>query len=83
MTPDAPLQLTRESEFHPRTSALTRAFGEYKGFWVPHHFAKAGAIDEYWACRERAVIIDLSPLRKLEILGPDAEEFLQGLFRAT
>jgi aminomethyltransferase len=80
MTPDAPLQLTRESGFHPRTSALTRAFGEYKGFWVPHHFAKAGAIDEYWACRERAVIMDLSPLRKLEILGPDAEEFLQGLF---
>ena len=75
MTPDAPLQLTRESGFHPRTSALTRAFGEYRGFWVPHHFAKAGAIDEYWACRERAVIMDLSPLRKLEILGPDAEEF--------
>jgi aminomethyltransferase len=24
--------------------------------------------------------MDLSPLRKLEILGPDAEEFLQGLF---
>ncbi len=80
MTPDAPLQLTRESGFHPRTSALTRAFGEYSGFWVPHHFAKSGAIDEYWACRERAVIMDLSPLRKLEILGPDAEEFLQGLF---
>ena len=40
MTPDAPLQLTRETGFHPRTSALTRAFGEYRGFWVPQHFAK-------------------------------------------
>ena len=80
MTPDAPLQLTRESGFHPRTSALTRTFGEYRGFWVPQHFAKAGAIEEYWACRERVVIMDLSPLRKLEILGPDAEQFAQGLF---
>lgn len=79
MSPDAPLQLTRESGFHPRTSALTRAFGEYRGFWVPHHFANAGAIEEYWACRERAVIMDLSPLRKMEILGPDSEEFLQGI----
>ncbi len=80
MTPDAPLQLTRETGFHPRTSALTRSFGEYRGYWVPHAFAKGGAIDEYWACRERAVIMDLSPLRKLEINGPDAEQFLQGLF---
>ena len=80
MTPDAPLQLTRETGFHPRTSALTRSFGEYRGYWVPHCYAKGGAIDEYWACRERAVIMDLSPLRKLEILGPDAEQFLQGLF---
>jgi len=79
MSPDAPLQLTRETGFHPRTSPLTRAFGEYRGYWVPHHFAKGGAIDEYWACREAAVIMDLSPLRKMEVLGPDSEEFLQGI----
>ncbi len=79
MSPDAPLQLTRELGFHPRTSALTRNFGEYRGFWVPHCFSNGGAIDEYWACREKAVIMDLSPLRKLEVLGPDAEQFLQGI----
>lgn len=79
MTAEAPLQLTRESGFHPRTSRLTRNFGEYRGFWVPHCFANAGAIEEYWACRERAVIMDLSPLRKMEVLGPDAEQFLQGI----
>ena len=79
MSPDAPLQLSRESGFHPRTSALTRNFGDYRGFWVPHCFANAGAIDEYWACRERAVIMDLSPLRKMEVMGPDAEQFLQGI----
>jgi aminomethyltransferase len=79
MTADAAVQFTRESGFHPRTSALTRNFGEYRGFWVPHCFANAGAIEEYWACRERAVIMDLSALRKMEVLGPDAEEFLQGI----
>lgn len=79
MSPDAPLQQSRESGFHPRTSALTRNFGDYRGFWVPQSFPNAGAIEEYWACRERAVIMDLSPLRKMEVLGPDAEQFLQGL----
>ena len=36
-----------------------------------------GAIDEYWACREKAAIMDLSPLRKYEVTGPDAEELMQ------
>ncbi len=80
MTPDAPLQMTKETGFHPRTSELTRTFGEYRGYWVPHRFTKAGPIEEYWACREKVVIMDLSPLRKLEIMGPDAESFLQSVF---
>ena len=79
MTPDAPLQLTRETGFHARTSALTRSFVEYKGYWLPTCFSKEGPVAEYWACRERVVIMDLSPLRKLEVKGPDAESFLQGL----
>jgi len=80
MTANSPLQLTRETGFHSKTSELTRSFSEYKGYWVPTCFAKNGPVDEYWACRERAVIMDLSPLRKLEILGPDSEAFLQGIF---
>jgi aminomethyltransferase len=77
MTPDAPARLTRETGFHPRTFALTRSFAEYRGYWLPTSFPSHGAIDEYWACRERAVIMDLSPLRKFEVLGPDAETLLQ------
>jgi aminomethyltransferase len=77
MTPDAATELTRNSGFEPRTSALTRAFVDYKGFWTPTCFAANGPIDEYWACRERAVCIDLSALRKFEITGPDAETLLQ------
>jgi aminomethyltransferase len=77
MTPDAAPELTRKSAFDARTSALTRSFVDYKGFWTPTAFAANGPIDEYWACRERAACIDLSALRKFEITGPDAESLLQ------
>lgn len=79
MTPEAPVQLTQETGFHPRTSLLTKSLSEYRGYWLPTSFTGLGAIDEYWACRERAVIMDLSPLRKLEIVGPDAETLMQKL----
>ena len=77
MTPDAEAELTRETAFHPRFSALTRSFVEYRGYWLPTRFSNEGPVAEYWACRERAVIMDLSPLRKFEITGPDAEALLQ------
>ncbi|MGH8631572.1 MAG: aminomethyltransferase family protein, partial [Burkholderiales bacterium] len=77
MTPDAEPRLTRETAFHPRTSALTRNFAEYRGFWVPTKYNNHGAIAEYHACREAAVVMDLSPLRKFEVNGPDAETLMQ------
>ncbi len=77
MTPDSDAVLSRETGFHPRTSELTRSFTEYRGFWLPSSFTKTGPIDEYWACRERAVAIDLSALRKFEVVGPDAEALMQ------
>jgi aminomethyltransferase len=77
MTPDAAPELTRKSGFDARTSALTQSFVDYKGFWTPTGYAANGPIDEYWACRERAAVIDLSALRKFEITGPDAETLLQ------
>lgn len=77
MTPDAPPVLSRETAFHARTAELTRNFIEYRGFWIPNSYPQHGAIEEYHACREAAVVMDLSPLRKFEILGPDAEALLQ------
>ena len=77
MTPDAEPRLTRETGFHPRTAALTRKFVDYRGFWLPDCFNHEGPIAEYWACRERAAVMDLSALRKFEVLGPDAEDLMQ------
>ena len=76
MTPDADAKLTKETAFHPRTSALTRNFAEYRGYWLANSFNNHGAIDEYWACREKAIVTDLSPLRKFEVTGPDAEALM-------
>ncbi|GIT06740.1 MAG: hypothetical protein CM1200mP30_03700 [Pseudomonadota bacterium] len=66
MTPDSDAKLTQETAFHPRTSALTRNFTEYRGYWLPPLFpGNNGAVEEYYACRERAIVTDLSPLKKI------------------
>ncbi|MDH4607489.1 aminomethyltransferase family protein [Pseudomonas sp. BN102] len=75
-TPDADPVLTRESGFHLGTSALTRQFVDYRGFWTPIQFDGHGAIEEYHGCREKVAVMDLSALRKFEVLGPDAEALL-------
>ena len=77
MTTDAEKQLTKETGFHSRTLEHTRNFTEYAGYWLANSYTRYGAVDEYWACREGAVVIDLSPLRKYEVLGPDAELLMQ------
>ncbi|WP_419551866.1 DUF1989 domain-containing protein [Candidatus Poriferisodalis sp.] len=77
MTADSEAQLTQETGFHPRTSALTRSFSEYCGYWLADHYTAHGAVEEYWACRQAAAAIDLSPLRKYEVTGPDAEVLMQ------
>jgi glycine cleavage system T protein (aminomethyltransferase) len=77
VTADAEPVLTRETAFHSRTSTLTESFVEYRGYWLPHCYNNEGAIAEYWACREKLAVMDLSPLRKWEILGPDAEMLMQ------
>ena len=77
MTTDADKELTKETGFHSRTSQHTRNFTEYEGYWLANSYTRYGAVDEYWACREGAVAIDLSALRKYEVTGPDAELLLQ------
>ena len=77
VTPEALPTLTKQTGFEPKWSQLTRRVGEYNGYWLPTSYSSEGAIAEYWACRQRAAMIDLSPLRKFEITGPDAEALCQ------
>jgi aminomethyltransferase len=70
-------RMTKTSGFHNRTAALTSKFIEYAGYWVASEYQGWGATAEYLACRERVALLDLTPLRKIEITGPDAVDFLQ------
>ena len=74
---EAELEPTKETAFHPCFGKLTRDFVEYNGYWLPNTFPNYGPTAEYWACREKAAIMDLSPLRKYEVTGPDAEQLMQ------
>ena len=74
---EADLEETKQTGFHECFARHTRDFVEYAGYWLPNQMSNHGAIAEYWACREKAAIMDLSPLRKYEVTGPDAEELLQ------
>lgn len=77
ITPEEQPRMTKPTGFHGCTSALTKQFTEYRGYWVASDYQNFGARAEYLACRERVAMIDLTPLRKFEVLGPDAETLLQ------
>jgi glycine cleavage system T protein (aminomethyltransferase) len=61
------------SPFHPRTAALNRKqqWREWSGYWASSAYADAHDI-EYNAIREAAALIDVSPLYKYTVAGPDA-----------
>jgi glycine cleavage system T protein (aminomethyltransferase) len=58
---------------HPRTSELNRKlqWREWSGYWASSAYADAHDI-EYNAIREAAALIDVSPLYKYRVAGPDA-----------
>jgi aminomethyltransferase len=75
-----PLYQLKRTPFHARTSQLC----------LPHNWRRwggciaVGSYDlgldrEYWAIRNHAALIDVSPLMKYEIVGPDAARFLDKL----
>jgi glycine cleavage system T protein (aminomethyltransferase) len=79
-TPDSEPKMTKATGFHDSFAKHTRNFIEYNGYWLANCFAAAGPLEEYWACREKCVVLDLSPLRKFEITGPDSEALCQYIF---
>ncbi len=74
---EAPMEETKKTGFHNSFAKHTREFIEYNGYWLANQMTNSGAIGEYWAAREKAIITDLSPLRKYEVTGPDAEKLMQ------
>ncbi len=74
---EADVEETKKTAFHDCFARHTRDFVEYNGYWLPNTMTNHGAIAEYWACRDRVAVMDLSPLRKYEVTGPDAEELMQ------
>lgn len=79
-TPDAEPKMTKHTGFHESFDRFTDNFIEYNGFWLANCMSTDGPIQEYHACREKAVVLDLSPLRKFEITGPDSEALCQYIF---
>src|SRR5438132_9887113 len=65
------------SAFHPRTEPLNRKmqWREWSGYYAASAYADAPDI-EYNASREGAALIDVSPLFKYEVRGPDAERLI-------
>ena len=74
---DAPMQISKTSPFHERLAPLTNHFAPARDLWAASSFPQKGAIGEYWACRNQATLQDMSGLRKIDIIGPDAERLLQ------
>lgn len=74
---DAPMSMSQESAFHSATSKLTSHFAPARDLWAPVSFPSVGTVGEYWACRDKVTLQDMSSLRKYDIVGPDAERLLQ------
>ncbi len=65
------------SPFHERTAPLNRKqqWREWSGYWASSAYADHHDI-EYNAIREAAALIDVSPLFKYRVSGPDAERLV-------
>ena len=74
--PDSDISLTKQTAFHERTSKLTNDYVEFAGIWIPNKYDNHGTVAEYTACRNNVVMMDLSSLKKFEVIGPDAEELM-------
>lgn len=79
-TPDAEPKVTKETRFYESFAIHIHHFVEYNGYWLADRFSASGPVEEYFACREACVLLDLSALRKFEITGPNAEALCHYVF---
>lgn len=69
--------MLKGTPFHPRTAALNET-GSWRR-WAGHLAAGSYELSherEYWAIRNAAALIDISPLHKYHLSGPDAGRLL-------
>ena len=66
-----------ETAFVPRIAAMTDQWMDLFGYMAPSVVSTTA--EEYRACREAAALMDFSMLRKVDIEGPGAVEFMNGL----
>lgn len=74
---DAPMSISQQSAFHDRIAPLTQHFAPARDLWMPVSYPSFGTLGEYWACRDKVTLQDMSGLRKFDVIGPDAERLLQ------
>jgi aminomethyltransferase len=65
---------SKETAFYPRLSALTDEWMDLFGYWAPT--VVTDTLEEYRAVRETAGLMDFSMLRKIDIDGEGAQEFV-------
>jgi aminomethyltransferase len=69
--------MSKATVFHPRLAAITDQWMDLFGYLAPSVVTDTTA--EWHACRHAAALMDFSMLRKLEVEGPGALAFVNGL----
>ncbi len=69
--------MSKETAFHPRLQAMTDQWMDLFGYWAPS--VVSDTLEEYRACREKAALMDFTMLRKVDIAGPGALTFVNGI----
>lgn len=69
--------MSKETAFYPRLRALTDEWMDLFGYWAPS--VVSDTLEEYRACREAAALMDFTMLRKMDIDGPGAQAFVNGI----
>jgi aminomethyltransferase len=73
----ATIRDSRRTAFHSRIAAMTDRWMDLFGYLAPSEVSTTA--EEYGACREAAALMDFSMLRKVDIDGPGAAAFMNGL----
>lgn len=69
--------MSKETAFYSRLQALTDQWMDLFGYWAPS--VVTDTHEEYRACRETAALMDFTMLRKIDIVGPGALAFVNGI----